>query len=195
MAMKNLALVIALFAAWAAHAERANSVVTFGNTDAELCYRAAQTAGVLAGSLDPCDAALRDRRLSKKDRVATLINRGILFNHRGDYPAAIADFEAALALNPAASAAYVNRGNTYVYSRQLDLAIEDYSISLKMNPRNAHLAHYNRGLVHEARREEKLAFADFVRAAELRPDWEPALTRVQQYRAKGFDEGDQQAAD
>jgi len=37
----------------------------------------------------------------------------------------------------------------------------------------------------------ELAFADFVRAIELRPGWEPALTRVQQYRAKGFDESDQ----
>ena len=49
----------------------------------------------------------RDRNLSKKHRVATLINRGILFNHQGAYVAAIADFEAALALDPAASAAYV----------------------------------------------------------------------------------------
>jgi tetratricopeptide (TPR) repeat protein len=145
---------------------------------------------VPVGSLDHCDAALRDRKLSKKHRIATLINRGILFNHRGAYAAAIADFDAALALDPAASAAYVNRGNTYFYSRQLDLAVEDYSTSLQMNPRNPHLAHYNRGLVHEAKREAQLAFADFVRAAELRPDWEPALTRVEQYRAKGFGQRD-----
>jgi len=190
MAMQILALVIALFGAWAAHAQRTESVITFGNTEAELCYSAAEMAGVPAGSLDHCDAALRDRTLTKKDRVATLINRGILFNHRGNYTAALADFEAALALDPAASAAYVNRGNTYFYSRQLDLAIEDYSTSLQMNPRNPHLAHYNRGLVNEVKREEKLAFADFVRATELLPGWEPALTRVQQYRAKGFDESD-----
>ena len=190
MAMRNLALIIALFAAWTAHAQRADSVVTFGNTDAELCYSAAEMAKIPAGSLDHCNAALRDRTLTKKDRVATLINRGVVFNHRGDFTAAIADFEAALALDPAASAAYVNRGNTYFYSRQFDRAIEDYSTSLQMNPRNPHLAHYNRGLVNEAMREGKLAFADFLRANELQPDWEPALTRVQQYRAKGFDESD-----
>ena len=191
MAMQYLALIIVFFAAWDAHAQRTDSVIVFGNTDAELCYRAAEMATVPASSLDHCDAALRDRTLAKKDRVATLINRGILYNHRRNYTAAIADFEAALALDPAASAAYVNRGNTYFYSGQLDLAIENYSTSLQMNPRNPHLAHYNRGLVNEAKREAKLAFADFVRAAELRPDWEPALTRVQQYRAKDFDESDQ----
>jgi tetratricopeptide (TPR) repeat protein len=190
MAMRNLALIIALFAAGIAHAQRADSVVTFGNTDAELCYSAAEMAKIPAGSLDHCNAALRDRTLTKKNRVATLINRGVLFNHRGDFTAAIADFEAALALDPAASAAYVNRGNTYFYSRKFDRAIEDYSTSLQMNPRNPHLAHYNRGLVNEAMREGKLAFADFLRANELQPDWEPALTRVQQYRAKGFDKSD-----
>jgi tetratricopeptide (TPR) repeat protein len=189
--MQTLALIIALFTAWAAHAQRHSSVITFGNTDAELCYSAAEMAGVLAGSLDHCDAALKDRTLFKKDRIATLVNRGILFNHRGDYTAAIADFEAALALDPETSAAYINRGNTYFITQQFDFAIDDYSTSLQMNPRNPYIAHYNRGLANEAKREEKLAFADFVRATELRPGWEPALTRVQQYRAKGFDESDQ----
>ena len=188
--MQTLALIIALFTAWAAHAQRHNSVITFGNTDAGLCYNAAETAGVSAGSLDHCDAALRDRTLSKRDRIATLINRGILLNHRGDYTAAIADFEAALALDPEASAAYVNRGNAYFSTEQYDLAIDDYSTSLQMNPRNPYIAHFNRGLANEAKREAKLAFADFVRVTELRPDWEPALTRVQQYRAKGFDKND-----
>ena len=189
--MRTLAFIIALFTAWTAHAQRDDSMISFGNTDAGLCYNAAEMARVSAGSLDRCDAALEDRRLLKKDRIATLVNRGILFNHRGDYTAAIADFEAALALDPEASEAYVNRGNTYFSTQQFDLAIDDYSTSLQMNPRNPYIAHYNRGLVNEAKREEKLAFADFVRATELQPGWEPALTRVQQYRAKGFDEGDQ----
>ena len=190
MAMRNLALIIALFATWAAHAQRPDPAITFGSNDAELCYSAAEMAKIADSSRDHCDAALRDRTLTKKDRVATLINRGILLNHQRDYTAALADFEAALELDPSASAAYVNRGNTYFYSRQFDLAIEDYSTSLQMNTRNPHLAHFNRGLVNEIKREGKLAFADFLRANELQPDWEPALTRVQEYRAKGFGESD-----
>jgi tetratricopeptide (TPR) repeat protein len=188
--MQILALIIAILMAWTAHAQRDDSVISFGHTDAGLCYDAAEMAGVSAGSLDHCDAALKDRTLLKKDRIATLINRGIVFNHRGDYTAAIADFEAALALDPEASPAYVNRGNTYVSTEQFDLAIDDYSTSLQMNPRNPYIAHFNRGIANEAKREENLAFADFVRATELRPGWEPAATRVQRYRAHGFDESD-----
>ena len=188
--MRTLALIIALFAAWTAQAQSADSAITFGTTDAELCYNAAEMGGASTTSLNHCDAALKDRSLFKKDRIATLINRGILYNHLGDYTAAIADFEAALALNPKASAAYVNRGNSYFATRQFDLAIDDYSTSLQMSPRNPYIAHYNRGLVNEVRQQEELAFADFVRVTELRPDWEPALARVQQYRAKGYDESD-----
>ncbi len=188
--MQTLALIIALFTAWTAHAQSDDSIITFGSTDAELCYSAAEMAEVSVASPGHCDTALKDRSLLKKDRIATLINRGILYNHRGDYTAAIADFEAALALDPEASAAYVNRGNTYFSTQQFDLAIDDYSTSLQMNPRNPYIAHYNRGVANEAKKKTKLAFADFVRVTELRPDWEPALTRVQQYRAKGFDESD-----
>jgi tetratricopeptide (TPR) repeat protein len=140
--MRTLALIIALFTAWTAHAQRADSSITFGNTDAELCYSAAEMAEGSAGSLDHCDIALKDRTLFKKDRIATLINRGILYNHRGDYTAAMADFEAALALDPEASATYVNRGNIYFSTGQFDLAIDDYSTSLQMNPRNPYIAHF-----------------------------------------------------
>ena len=188
--MLTLAGISALFTAGTAHAQRDDSMISFGNTDAGLCYNAAEMTGVSAGSLNHCDAALKDRTLSEKDRIATLVNRGILLNHRGDYTAAIADFEAALALDPEVSAASVHRGNAYFSTEQIDLAIDDYSASLQMNPRNPYIAHYNRGVANEAKKKTKLAFADFVRVTELRPGWEPALTRVQQYRAKGFDESD-----
>jgi tetratricopeptide (TPR) repeat protein len=188
--MQTLAFIIALFATWAAHAQVADSVITFGDSDATLCYNAAGIAAVSTGSLSHCNAALKARTLPKKDRVATLVNRGILFNHRGDHTAAIADFEAALALNPDTSAAYVNRGNAYFSIQQFDLAIDDYSTSLQMDPREPYIAHYNRGLANESKQEAKLAFTDFVRVTELRPGWEPAVNRVEQYRAKGFVESD-----
>lgn len=185
--MRTLAFVIALFTAWAAHAQSDDSALTFGNTTAGRCHDAANMATVTAGSLDNCNAALKSRTLSRKARIATLVNRGILLKHGGEYTAAIADFEAALALDPDTSAAYLNRGNVYFAIQQFDRAIEDYTTALQMNPREPHLAYYNRGLANEEKQDAKLAFADFVQATELRPEWEPAETRVQQYRAKGFE--------
>jgi len=188
--MQTLAVILALFAAWTAHAQSDDSIITFGSSDAALCYSAAEVSAVSTGTVDHCNTALKSRTLSRRDRIATLVNRGILFNHSGDYTAAIADFEAALALDPNTSAAYVNRGNSYFSTQQFDLAVDDYSTSLMMDPRDPYIAHYNRGLTHEARRETELAFADFVRVTELRPEWEPAENRVEQYRAEGFEKSD-----
>lgn len=190
VAMRTVALITALFTAWTAQAQSDVSIITFGNSDAEFCYNAAQIAKISSGTLEHCDAALNHRALSRRDRIATLVNRGIVLNHRKDFNAAFEDFEAALALAPETSAAYVNRGNTYFSIKQFDLAIDDYSKSLQMDPRDPYIAHYNRGLANEARQQAQLAFADFVRVTELRPEWEPAAFRVEQYRAKGFVESD-----
>ena len=188
--MRTLALIIVLFTAWTAHAQSDASIISFGNTDAQLCYNAAQIASISAGTLEHCDEALSQRALPRPDRIATLVNRGIVLNHQQDFTAAFADFEAALALDPETSAAYVNRGNTYFALKQFDLAIAEYSQSLQMNPQDPYIAHFNRGLANEATRESQLAFVDFVRVTELRPGWEPATFRVEQYRAKGFAESD-----
>jgi hypothetical protein len=57
-----------------------------------------------------------------------------------------------------------------------------------MEPRDPYIAHFNRGLAHEARKDVQLAFEDFIRANELRPGWEPAENRLERYRKKGFEE-------
>ena len=173
-----------------AHAQNYASVVTFGNSDAQLCFNAARIAAFASGSMNNCHAALESRKLSKKDRVATLVNRGILFNHRKEYAAAFADYETALAMDSKVSAAYVNRGTSHFSTLQYDLAVDDYTTALQLNPRDPYIAHYNRGLANEARRETELALADFVRVTELRPGWKPAENRVQQYRLKGLAQGD-----
>ena len=201
--MRTLAVMIVLFTAACAsqpgahttksrspRSSPAGSTVTFGNSDAQLCYNAAKLAPIASGSVGHCNAALESRALPRKDRIATLVNRGVVFNHRKNYTAAFADFETALALDPEISAAYVNRGNSYFSLQQFDLAIEDYTTALQMNPRDPYIAHYNRGLANEANRDADLAFADFVRVTELRPGWDPAEERVQQYREKGFEQSD-----
>jgi tetratricopeptide (TPR) repeat protein len=163
------------------------SKITFGNSNAQLCFNAAKLASIAFSSLDHCNAALESGALSQGDRIATLVNRGIVFNHHKNYAAAFADFEAALALDADVSAAYVNRGNSYFSTQQLDLAINDYTKALQMDPRDPYIPLYNRGLANEAKRDAGLAFADFVRVTELRPGWEPAVVRVERYREKGFE--------
>jgi len=172
------------------HPESYTSAVTFGNSDVQLCFNAAEFQSLALGSVDHCNSALESRGLSRKERVATLVNRGIVFNHQQNYAAAFADFETALALDSEVSAAYVNRGNSYSLTQQFDLAIEDYTTALQMNPTNPYIAHFNRGLAYEAKQQADLAFEDFVRVTELRPGWAPAVDRVELYRKQGFKSGD-----
>lgn len=186
--MRALAIIVALFAAGIAGAQKNTSVISFGGSDARLCYEAAEISAVTVGTLGNCDDALKSRKLSKRDQIATLINRGIILNHRQDYTAALADFETALALDSKTSAAYVNRGNSHFSTQHYDSAINDYTTALQMEPKNSYIAHFNRGLAHEAQKDVQLAFEDFIRVNELRPGWQPAENRLEQYRKTGFEE-------
>ena len=73
--MRALAFITVLFTAWTAQAQSDDSIITFGNSDAQLCYNAARVAGIGSGTLDHCNAALKSRALSRRDRVATLVNQ------------------------------------------------------------------------------------------------------------------------
>ena len=174
---------------------QAQNALVFGSTDAQKCYQAAQLTGVLAESgLSACDDALIRTGprggLSRKAKASTLVNRGILSTYFTDFDAAFADFEEALRLVPGLPEAYVNRGNTYFFTRQIEMAVADYDESIKRKTRDLHAAHYNRGLANEARSEPELAFADFVRASELRPNWQLPASRVAEYRSRGYPDTD-----
>ena len=169
----------------------ADNLVITGNPEADDCYRATMLPDSFAASaIGSCNTALNARRISKRDRASILINRGILFNHAANYPAAIEDFEAALALIPNFPEAYINRGNTYFYAGNIEKAIADYNRAIKRESPRQHTAYFNRGLANETKKQPDLAFADFVRAKELKPDWVLATARVERYLEHGYKTSD-----
>lgn len=96
----------------------AAGVTVIGKGSAELCYQAAERDGAASASgLAYCDDALEKETLGKDDRVATLVNRGILKLRRGDIEPAIADFDAAIARDPEEADAYLNKGMPCCASR------------------------------------------------------------------------------
>jgi tetratricopeptide (TPR) repeat protein len=166
---------------------QADNLVVAGNPDAHDCYRATMLPNLAAeASITSCNLALNTRRTSRRERASILVNRGILYNHIGEYTAAVADFEKALSLISDFPEAYINRGNTYYYTGQVERAIADYDRAIQRRSAKRHTAYFNRGLVNEARKQHDLAFADFVRANELKPDWMLAAGRVEHYRKQGF---------
>lgn len=183
--MRVIALTTLLLILGTAHA---NSQVVAGNPEAIECFRATTLPDTAAAaSITSCTTALNARRVTRRERASILVNRGILYNHLGNYAAGIRDFENALELVPNFAEAYINRGNSLFYLGKVDAAIDDYSRAIQYESGKLHTAYFNRGLVNEKRKQHQRAYADFVRANELKPDWVLAAGRVELYRQQGLD--------
>ena len=166
---------------------QADGLVVTGNPDASECYRATMLPDMAAeAAITSCNIALNTRRIGRRQRASVLVNRGILYNHMGEFSAALEDFEAALKLIANFPEAYINRGNAYFYTGQVGRAIADYNRALQRRSAKRHTAYFNRGLANEFQKQPELAFADFVRANELKPDWNLAAGRVEHYRKQGY---------
>ena len=110
--MKKLSLTLLALAAIPGSA--AASSMTFGSSLAQSCYLAAEGRDIGRDAMDACDRALTEEALTKRDRVSTHVNRGIVHLYRSNLRAANADFDAALALDPREPEAWLNKAISYV---------------------------------------------------------------------------------
>ena len=93
-------------------------------------------------------------------------NRGVEWSGQSKYDNAIADYTAAIKIDPKYREAYNNRGNAYRRKGDHALAIADYTEAIKLNPKRG-LYYRNRGTVLQDRREYVRALADFDEAIKL----------------------------
>ena len=73
-------------------------------------------------------------------------NRGIVYDHKGEYDRAIADYDRAIELVPNDATAYNNRGVAYGKKGDYDRAIRDYDQAIRLKPDHAN-AFINRGTI------------------------------------------------
>jgi len=157
----------------------AQSVTVFGpNSDARECSFAAKAASkfdlIARDKLKYCTIALEDRKLKRRDRAATYINRGILQMVLEHYQDALSDYHSAMDLMPKLPEAYVGRGNFYFIENEYERAIADYSKALELNLSKDYLAHFNLGMAYEKINEYGTAEINYRRALELLPKWDLA---------------------
>jgi tetratricopeptide (TPR) repeat protein len=140
------------------------------------CYLAAELNRNLADGLATCDRALAEEAFNRRDRAATLVNRGILHMQNRDFARAIADYDRALATEPKLAEAHVNRGIALLHSGGRDReAVDALTKGLALQPSRPEIAHYSRAVAHELLGNAREAYADYAAAAQLKPDWpEPA---------------------
>lgn len=166
----------AIFSTQACADSDAQAMTVFGgDTKARKCFYAASVAArnniAQANDIDTCTRALKYSRLSDRDRMATLVNRGILHVATRNLDAAAADYASAIGMDPQSGEVFVDRGNLSFLRRDYAAAIGDYNRALDLGLGKDHIAHMNRAMAHEHLRNFEAAKADYASAIERAPGW------------------------
>jgi tetratricopeptide (TPR) repeat protein len=180
MAARTLALA-ALVAA--ASVPAFASVQVVGNTNARMCFEAADSPMLpQPRHMRYCDEALLRDNLTAYEVVATHVNRGILQLRRGAVDEAIADFDRAIALDSDQPEAYLNKGSALMRRNNPTEAVRLFTVALQHNTRRPHVAHYGRAIANEQLGNVQAAYRDYRQASLLAPEWEEPRQDLQRFR-------------
>jgi tetratricopeptide (TPR) repeat protein len=134
-------------------------------------------AGDLAGARSVADALLATPSLTSADRAFALMLRSRAHELTHNLPAAIADVEGALALNPNDARAHNELGILCVDDRQRDRAIDAFTRATALDPRHARAWNNLGSALRDAGRIEDARLA-FVRSTEADPRYPLALANL-----------------
>jgi tetratricopeptide (TPR) repeat protein len=135
--------------------------------DWQVCQDKERTT--LGNHVRGCTAIIRSDRTSSKDKAVAYNNRGNVLRDRGELDRAIADFDAAIRLDPKSADSHINRGIARYRRGDLDRAIADYDEAIRLEPDDAY-AYNDRGLALRAKGDLDRAIADHDHAIRLDPD-------------------------
>lgn len=121
--------------------------------------------GKLEDSIRSCSASLEE---GTRDCVVLFTVRGESYRRLGELDRAVADFSAAIDLDPKAVLAWENRGATLLEKGDADGVLRDFDRALALDPANV-LAFYDRGLLLAEAGETDRALHDFTQAIRLEP--------------------------
>jgi tetratricopeptide (TPR) repeat protein len=113
------------------------------------------------------------------ETVEGYLERAQAFADQRDYERAIAEYDRALALDPACSDAYIKRGDANMSLWNYDLAIADYSRVIELDGRHKD-AYLKRGNAYQADNQAQPAWDDYITTIQIDPGF------VDGYRACGF---------
>lgn len=127
--------------------------------------------GVARSTLKDYEAAIKafDKAIAMNPGLATAhVGRAyaLMMHDKRQSHAALADYDAALELDPRLAFVWINKGNIYYASSDFTSAIQCYSKALELDP-SFGAALYNRGLTYLRIGNRRLAFNDLSKAGEL----------------------------
>lgn len=130
---------------------------------------------------DTCTKALESEVMTRANRAATYVNRGIIRMRSGDYPSALSDYDRAIGLDEELGAAYLNRGAALILSGDHAGAKEALDRAIELHTNDLHAAHYNRAIAREHTGDVSGAYYDFLEAAELAPEWDLPQRQLERF--------------
>src|SRR4051794_20904498 len=142
----------------AAGAKRTGETKPAGATPRDVVACAQDRVGDLA--IAGCTRIIEDGKQKPKGRGVALYNRGNAYVTKGEHDQAIADFDAALKLDPNNASILNNRGSARSEKGEGDAALADFDAAIKVNPRYA-AAYFNRANALAAKGETERALKDY----------------------------------
>ena len=179
-----LAVTIGLSGVSPALADDATAI--HGKTPAARCASATEAASrtgiVSAAATIACKQAVGWAHFAPDEMGAVLANNGVLNLVRGDYQAAIADFDGALREGGDQAQALNNRGLAEASLHRYDAAAADYTAALSKSTDHAERIYFNRAMAEEDLGNIKAAFLDYRKASELAPQWQKAAKELSRFK-------------
>lgn len=178
----GISVFVAMLAVVAA-APAQGAVTVFGGGLARTCYEAVEYTRVTSErAIQMCDAALEQEQLTRRDRAATLTNRGILYMRDGRNERALADYTKSIRLMPELLESKVNLGAALYSLGRYEEALSALNEGVGTDSVDARaIGYYNRALCHERLGDIQTAYEDFRRALDARPDFDLAAKQLARF--------------
>jgi len=135
------------------------------NPDLEQCRSISNNPDL---AIKHCTRAIDSGKLTPAERAQAHQSRGVEFAGRNDYDRAIADYDAALRINPKLAEALHNRGIAWAHKGDPDRAIADFDAALRLNPKDPGTLH-SRAVELTVKGEYARALADYDAVLRLDP--------------------------
>lgn len=115
-----------------------------------------------------CTRAIKSGKFKGRNLAIEYFNRGLAYSGKDELDLALADFSAAIQLDPKYTKAFNYRGVAYRDKGEYARALPDFDEALRLDPKLV-TAYVSRGYNYDAMGESEKAIADYNRAIEIQP--------------------------
>jgi tetratricopeptide (TPR) repeat protein len=105
-------------------------------TDPSPCL-AAMAANDDDAIISRCDSLITNEKNTQPDRIKALLARAAAYDRKQQYDRAIADYDAALKLDPAQADAFNNRGEVWRKKGDRPHALADFGAAIRLDPQHS----------------------------------------------------------